>query len=249
MADNPVPRDSSAALAVGKIIQRGKELASMSGNAQERISRHAYYVACCILRFALNTPHDQQSKLVEFVLLLSKETVPDVQGGGVLRCEELDEDLWKDVPYVFIVWRDYVHGYLSDQIAESINVSLRQASEGFYALLAQLSELGFCKLNETVSWCYDAVAGIIEFQTGDPDEDSVRLLCLWLIYAPNKLRQDTLLRREDRAGPFKPEFWERWTVLLREQQGRFGDKDTEELINEALATSERVQKSGSPHSS
>ncbi|KAK7211743.1 hypothetical protein V2G26_018921 [Clonostachys chloroleuca] len=234
---------SSPARAVESVIARGMELAESAENLKRRLSNHAYYIACAILRFAMNTPHDQQSKLVEFLLLLSKETVPDIQNAGVLKCWEADAVLWTDIPYVIIVWRDYVHGYVPEQITEHVNVGAALANERFYAFLAQLSELGFYKLNETVSWCYDAVAGTVDFQIGDLREDEIRLLCLWLIYAPNKLRQDALLRREDRPGPFRPEFWELWKQILVEYQDKFEDNDTQDLIFKAQAIMAGVENS------
>ncbi|CAH0045830.1 unnamed protein product [Clonostachys solani] len=233
--------DSSPARAVERIVERGMELAESAENPQRRISNHAYYIACGILRFAMSTPHDQQSKLIEFLLLLSKETAPDTQNAGVLKCLEIDAVLWTDIPYVIIVWRDYVHGYVPEQITEHINIGATLASERFYAFLAQLSELGFYKLNETVSWCYDAVAGTVDFPTGDLGEDEIRLLCLWLIYAPNKLRQDALLRREDRPAPFRPEFWDLWKKILVEYQDKYEDNDTQDLIFRAQASMASVE--------
>lgn len=72
----------------------------------------------------------------------------------------------------------------------------------------------------------------------------VRVMCMWFIYAPEKVWLDVHLRRDDRGSHFPADSWLKWKQFFQACQSAPGeevkDEDTQQLIKQALENMEKV---------
>ncbi|CAH0020805.1 unnamed protein product, partial [Clonostachys rhizophaga] len=77
-------------------IARLTTVAAVSSSAKNVLCMHAMHVSFTIHNLAMRIPHNQQSKLIDFVVRLQQVAVPDPSTGGILQLE--NEDFWSDMP-------------------------------------------------------------------------------------------------------------------------------------------------------
>ncbi|CAI6097175.1 unnamed protein product, partial [Clonostachys chloroleuca] len=71
----------------------------------------------------------------------------------------------------------------------------------------------------------------------------IRCVCMWMIYAPNKVRKNALLPyRYDAERGFELGYWEKWRALLQKYLDIFLDEDTQNLIYTALSSMEIAEQ-------
>ncbi|VUC33397.1 unnamed protein product [Clonostachys rosea] len=225
----------SATEAVKEITERTNAAAISPEDGA--VSRHAQDIAYYIFTFARKVCHNEQSQLLELLLLLRQQVVPDPNQGGILALEPASEEFWSDVPWVRVITRSFYFQYViygppktpgEDRIYENI-----------VALLAQMSEHDFCTTGDGMSWAWRSLTSIIHPDAAPIVRNvQVRSVCMWMIYAPNKVRMNALLLNEG----FEVGYWERWKALLQDYQKVFLDQDTQQLINTALSNMELVER-------
>ncbi|CAG9990517.1 unnamed protein product [Clonostachys byssicola] len=241
--------DFSTAEAVEKIVALTADAAAEAFSTQEQFKatnlvqhnvllQHSTAVAGFIIDCAEQIPHDQQSKLLDFVFQLQKVTVPDPRAGAELRQE--DEVFWTGMPRLGLELSEY------QGLSRSTEEQLR-LYENCVAFVAQLSEIGFGSFKESIGWNHWPLTRMFQ-ETYKPTRSNVRLVCIWLIYAPKKVQQDAQLGRTRGTGPrakvFKPEYWARWKQFLEDCQSKpsdeIADLDTQNLIGRALDSMEKI---------
>lgn len=116
-----------------------------------------------------------------------------------------------------------------------------ERQENFSAFLAQLSERNFCSWYDTLSWSGNNLTSILK-ENNREVKALVRIISMWLIYAPKKVRTDAATGREERRFKFEPENWEEWKKILEESKSRFSDDaDTQKLVETALNKMEEAE--------
>ncbi|CAG9983746.1 unnamed protein product, partial [Clonostachys byssicola] len=255
--------ETSPTITVDKIVALTCTLAATS--SERDLNQHAVNVSHTIIAIATRVPHEKQSKLVEFCFRLQLHTIPDPINGGTLSPLGLGEGLWSEWPHLQRVadrheWRDFY---------DLRKAGISQIYENYSAWRAQLSELGFS------FWKQESYLSNLHLTWPFGDRrlwigrrDSVRLMCLWFIHAPNRLWFDAHLRRRNvflKNRQFRRFFWPLWKEFLKvclesevnEDKGKWfddrwddtegvseqdlSDADTQELIKRALESMEKVE--------
>ncbi|CAH0023584.1 unnamed protein product [Clonostachys rhizophaga] len=221
--------DVSAASAVEEIVTLSSVTAASS--ADNALYRHASNVSLTIHALSMRIPHNQQSKLVEFCIRLQQVTVPDPTNGGYKG-----QVFWSQMPQMSITLAEY-------QLTRAPTGSNEGASynyENCTAWRAQLSELGFCHYKEDISWNYDHVTRVFQhnYKPTRKRED-VRLMCMWFIYAPQKVWLDFQLhrKRENRylhkTEEFQSWLWPSWKDFLEDcQKLPSEDSEDEDMLSD-----------------
>uniref|UniRef100_A0A8H7N1L7 Uncharacterized protein n=1 Tax=Bionectria ochroleuca TaxID=29856 RepID=A0A8H7N1L7_BIOOC len=219
--------DFSVNEAINQVTTRATVL---SQDARE-LEIHANDIADSMFDYALKTHHSQQSKLVNFITILQKTSIPHPDGG--VATHPWSGAFWTDLPLIGMTWADYSASYAPE---DSTNDSRgNEEYENFMAFVAQLSEIGVGRLNVTTQWSYKSLCEIFEEDNGGPTRVQVRVACIWFIYAPQKVWNDALLGRTYRENSFQVDSWVRWRKFLEESQtAAWLDEDTQELLRCAL---------------
>ncbi|CAG9951322.1 unnamed protein product [Clonostachys rosea f. rosea IK726] len=224
--------DVSAASAVDEIVTLSSTTAASS--ADNALYRHGSNVSLTIHALSKRIPHSQQSKLVEFCIRLQQVTVPGPTNGGVL--EYKGQVFWSQMPQMSITLAEY-------QLTRAPTGSNEDASysyKNFTAWRAQLSELGFCHYKEDISWNYDHPTRVFQ-QNYKPTRkrEDVRLMCMWFIYAPQKVWLDFQLRRKRKNSylhtteEFQSWFWPSWKDYLEDcQKVPSEDSEDEDMLSD-----------------
>ncbi|VUC21204.1 unnamed protein product [Clonostachys rosea] len=236
--------DFSAAQAVDQILPLTKAAADEAFRTRDQhgpyhadaLWLHADTVGANIVALARRVPHGQQSKLVDFVLHLQKTTVPDSNRGGNLQLD--GAIFWADMPEMSLKLSEY----------QSMVHENKQHFENCHAFVAQLSEIAFQRYSEVIGWNVYPMTRVLE-DDYVLSREHVRLLCIWLIYAPNKVWSDAQQRRSRKTGTtvreFKPEFWSQWKELLQNCQKtpspETSDQDTQALLRRALGSISKIE--------
>jgi hypothetical protein len=78
-------------------LQQFLELTT-SSRGSGTVHGHCYRTSSSLLALSSRTPHEQQSKLVTFMVELKKITILDQQTGEPLLCEANDGLVWTELP-------------------------------------------------------------------------------------------------------------------------------------------------------
>jgi hypothetical protein len=112
------------------------------------------------------------------------------------------------------------------------------------AFLAQMTENDLFKPEEGISWSMPSLTDVFH-----PDAPSIlrraeiRCVCMWMIYAPNRVRKSALLPyRDDAKNGFELGYWEKWRALLQKYLDIFLDEDTQNLMHTALSSMETAEQ-------
>ncbi|CAG9984735.1 unnamed protein product [Clonostachys byssicola] len=236
--DLPVPK------AIEEIVKLTTAAAAPS-SAQNALYMHAIHVSVTIHNLAMRIPHNQQSKLIDFVVRLQQVAVPDPSTGGIIQLE--NEDFWSDMPQMSLTLADYHYTGSSKGTAEEQSRNFENCT----AYVAQLSEIGFSFYRESTDWNYSQLTRVLG--PDQPTRSEIRIVCFWFIYAPNKVWLDVQAKDIDMFDNqnngddqrLLPEFWPKWKNLLQACQhnttGQQLDEDTQELIRHALENIGRIE--------
>ncbi|VUC23028.1 unnamed protein product [Clonostachys rosea] len=258
--------ETSAEITVDKIVAITSALATTSSD--RGLEEHASNVSLTIVGVATRVPHDQQSKLVDFCFRLHLYSIPDPINGGFLSARRKGEVFWSEWPQLKYI--AVVYGF-SGFVHESF-VNDEQSYQNYMAWRAQLSEMGFSSWKEDPTFTWEHLKRIFRHGYGSSRRRTdVRAMCMWLIYAPNKVWLDVQLRRRIPSGLIRERrrlrrsYWSRWKEFLRGchevqvnedenmlSDGGYGnarvasehdisDRDTQELIKRALESMEMVE--------
>ncbi|CAH0022362.1 unnamed protein product [Clonostachys rhizophaga] len=235
----------SSAITVDKIVTLTCTLAATSSGSD--LDQHALNVSHTLLAIAMRVPHDKQSKLVDFCFRLRLHTTPDPINGGALSSLGQDEDLWSKWPHLEHVVKEYEW---STSVYES-ELSDNQIYQNYTAWRAQLYELGFFIRAEEADYTYIHLTWVLGRNYDHlKRRQSVRLMCMWFIYAPNKICLDVPFLQGSPllSQLFGGHFWQSWRDFFKGCQELQGlgsqdllDEDTQELIRRALENMEEVE--------
>ncbi|CAH0045596.1 unnamed protein product [Clonostachys solani] len=223
----------STAITVDKIVALTSTLAETSSKID--LDQHTSNVTLTILALSMRVPHDKQSKLVDFCFRLHLHTIPDPINGGALSLWGLDGVFWSKWPQLEFIAAMYdLTGFLGE-----IHAGDFQSYQNYTAWRAQLSELGFSLWKEELSLAYMHLMAVFSHNYDHSERrEFVRLMCMWFIYAPNKIWLDVQLRRRspntnlDKTDGFQRCFWPCWKKFLKGCQESKVNEDEEALSND-----------------
>ncbi|CAH0021195.1 unnamed protein product [Clonostachys rhizophaga] len=207
--------------------------AALSTAEDDPVWVHASRVADAIHMLSMHTKHNEQYKLLEFVVSLHQVTIPDPNTGEVFALD--GACFWTDLPELSMTQGEYfAYGNRSDT---------KEYHENALAFYAQLSAAGILKYKESISRDYNDLTRLFD-TNGQLSRPEVRVMCMWFIYAPEKVWLDVQLRRTYQDDQFPADSWIKWRQFLQDCQSAPGEKirdeDTQQLIKQALESMENV---------
>ncbi|VUC24939.1 unnamed protein product [Clonostachys rosea] len=196
---------------------------------------HLGTVNAVLIALGKRIPHDQQSKLVEFTAHLQQARVSDPTNVGILSFE--GRRVWLDMPYLSRNFADVSLRDSGDCMIDQRNIDFANLT----AFLAQLAEIKFMTYHESIDWNLFSLQCIFR-EDHQVTKQDIRVACMWLIYAPEKVWTDIQLGRKIdipvKINQFKPEFWPKWKEFLQGLLDRptdaAKDQDIQDLMQRAL---------------
>ncbi|KAF7917606.1 hypothetical protein EAE99_009272 [Botrytis elliptica] len=251
--------DAHSALTSNTIANVKKEIwangKTSPADGSDLLRDHPYDTWCALFVLVARTSPDQQSRLIEFIIGLQKIEVIDRDTDQSKVLKYYDMELWRQLPGFGWEAREI---YNTDAYSSTLTDREKTSYENKNAFLAQLLAISEVSIgvNEFEPLDFSLFALWVfrdAFENkGEKSKDlKMRVACWWLVFAAEKLRLNVVNEKSmpDRTGAggdlyekkgwvgYSRERWDIWRECLRNADG---DRETRELISDALACMERV---------